>query len=114
MVRSVAWPTPISTIPRSPNRTHGRFPSKLHRRCRRFPLACPAGNVVTFNPGTYTDADALTNLMNGTTCPGRVFWFKPGAYYFNFTNTASGSNRVRTNGPSTMAEPRSSAVSRRR
>ncbi len=54
--------------------------------------ACPAGNVVTFNPGTYTDADALTNLMNGTTCPGRVFWFKPGAYYFNFTNTASGSN----------------------
>ncbi|HEY7106053.1 MAG TPA: hypothetical protein VH986_06605 [Acidimicrobiia bacterium] len=48
--------------------------------------SCPAGNVVAFNPGTYTDAAALTTLMNGVTCPGRIFWFKPGQYYFNFTN----------------------------
>ena len=50
---------------------------------------CPAGKVVTFNPGTYNDAAALSTLMNGSTCPGRVFWFKPGQYYFNFSNSGS-------------------------
>ncbi len=48
--------------------------------------ACPSGMLVTFQPGTYTDATGLTNLMNGTTCPGRLFWFAPGNYYFNFSN----------------------------
>ena len=48
--------------------------------------SCAAGNVVAFDPGTYTDAAALSTLMDGVTCPGRIFWFKPGQYYFNFTN----------------------------
>ena len=49
---------------------------------------CPAsGLLVTFQPGTYTDAQAMSNLMNGG-CPGRLFWFAPGTYYFNFSNNA--------------------------
>ena len=52
------------------------------------PACPPTGFLVTFQPGTYTDATGLTNLMNGTTCPGRLFWFAPGNYYFNFGNNA--------------------------
>ena len=49
---------------------------------------CPASSLlVTFQPGTYTDAQAMSNLMNGG-CPGRLFWFAPGTYYFNFSNNA--------------------------
>lgn len=56
---------------------------------------CPAtaGQTVEFEPGYYDDAVALTNLMS--TCPGRTFWFKPGAdgtvgnYYFDFRNGES-------------------------
>ncbi len=51
--------------------------------------SCPAGNVVAFEPGTYNDAAALSTLMDGVTCPDRIFWFKPGQYYFNFTNAGS-------------------------
>ena len=51
-----------------------------------MPACDPNNQVVTFSPGTYNDAAALTTLMNGVSCPGHVFWFQPGAYYFNFTN----------------------------
>jgi hypothetical protein len=52
--------------------------------------ACPAANaqgyrLVTFSPGTYTDAAALSALMSGG-CTNAVFWFQPGNYYFNFSN----------------------------
>jgi hypothetical protein len=47
---------------------------------------CPAtGNLVTLTPGTYTDAAGLTSLMSGG-CPGKLFWFQPGDYYFDFGN----------------------------
>jgi hypothetical protein len=50
------------------------------------PTTCP-GKLVTFNPGYYDDAAALSALMNGTgTCKGSVWWFKPGSYYFDFHN----------------------------
>ncbi len=44
--------------------------------------AC-SGSVLTFEPGYYDDADALEAIT--TTC-NRVFWFKPGTYYFDFHN----------------------------
>jgi hypothetical protein len=49
---------------------------------------CGAGNLVTFTPGTYTDATAFNSLMGGG-CPNHLFWFQPGAYYFDFTNSGS-------------------------
>ncbi len=52
---------------------------------------CPAG-VMTFLPGYYDDASALSALMSGSgsnPCSGSVWWFKPGAYYFDFHNSNS-------------------------
>ena len=40
--------------------------------------SCPAG-VVTFQPGYYDDAAALSSLMSGNgACKGSVWWFTPG------------------------------------
>ena len=56
--------------------------------------SCPGG-VVTFRPGYYDDAQALSDLMSGNgPCAGSVWWFSPaadgttGVYYFDFRNTA--------------------------
>lgn len=40
---------------------------------------------MTFEPGPYTNV----SVLNGKTDPGdcRIFWFKPGVYYFNYTGT---------------------------
>jgi Tfp pilus assembly protein PilX len=49
---------------------------------------CP-GKVVTFQPGYYDDAAALSDLMSGNgACKGSVWWFKPGSYYFDFQNSS--------------------------
>src|SRR5581483_7240250 len=50
--------------------------------------SCPAGNLVTFSPGTYRDATAFNALMNGS-CPNRLFYFQPGNYWFDFTNAGT-------------------------
>jgi hypothetical protein len=50
---------------------------------------CP-GKVVTFLPGYYDDAQALSSLMDGTgTCKHSVWWFTPGTYYFDFHNSSN-------------------------
>jgi hypothetical protein len=55
-----------------------------------MPTTCPGG-VATFQPGTYTDAQALSNFMDSSSsCKNSVWWFKPGVYYFDFQNTAGG------------------------
>ncbi|MGY1736193.1 hypothetical protein [Geodermatophilus sp. SYSU D00684] len=49
---------------------------------------CP-GKVVTFQPGYYDDAYALSDLMSGNgACKDSVWWFKPGVYYFDFKNAS--------------------------
>jgi hypothetical protein len=53
--------------------------------------SCP-GKVVTFQPGYYDDAQALSSLMNGTgsnPCKNSVWWFTPGIYYFDFHNSSN-------------------------
>jgi hypothetical protein len=50
---------------------------------------CP-GKVMTFLPGYYDDAQALSSLMDGTgTCKHSVWWFTPGTYYFDFHNSSN-------------------------
>lgn len=49
---------------------------------------CP-GKVMTFQPGYYDDAAALSSLMAGggsNPCKDSVWWFTPGIYYFDFHN----------------------------
>jgi hypothetical protein len=47
--------------------------------------ACPkSGGLVTFQPGLYTDAAALSACSGDTT----TMWFQPGTYYFDFTPDA--------------------------
>jgi hypothetical protein len=46
--------------------------------------------IVTFSPGLYDDAGALSDRVN--TCHTRVFWFQPGVYYFDFRNDAPGAS----------------------
>lgn len=50
---------------------------------------CPAepGATVSFEPGFYDDAAALSDRMGR--CPSSTFWFKPGKYYFDFRNGES-------------------------
>jgi hypothetical protein len=53
--------------------------------------SCP-GKIVTFQPGYYDDASALSSLMAGggaNPCQGSVWWFTPGTYYFDFHNSGS-------------------------
>lgn len=51
---------------------------------------CSPNSVVTFQPGYYDDAAALSSMMSATgPCAGSVFWFQPGSggvgvYYFDF------------------------------
>jgi len=50
------------------------------------------GNLVTFEPGWYDSATALTNLMRdckGADGKGADFWFKPGVYLFDFRDTTT-------------------------
>jgi hypothetical protein len=52
---------------------------------------CPGG-VMTFLPGYYDDAQALSSLMDGTgsnPCKHSVWWFTPGTYYFDFHNSSN-------------------------
>ncbi len=55
---------------------------------RSVPPSCPAGAVVTFEPGYYDDGAALNQLFDS--CGARTFWFKPGTYFFDFHNDGSG------------------------
>lgn len=44
-------------------------------------------DVIEFDPGYYYSAAALTNIFSS--CPTRMFWFKPGKYYFDFKDGLS-------------------------
>src|SRR5207247_1860055 len=67
---------PNYTLPVTSQFTDAALPSCSHQNDR-----------VISNPGKYTDANALTNMMKkNSACKGSVFWFKPGQYYFEFTN----------------------------
>jgi len=51
---------------------------------------CGAAPTVTFVPGYYDDAVALSGLTNGTGCKGKTLHFTPGVYYFDFHNGEGG------------------------
>jgi hypothetical protein len=62
---------------------------------RIVPKTCPGSAVMTFEPGYYDDADALSSLMKGNgACKDKIWWFKPGVYYFDFHNSGSGRNKL--------------------
>lgn len=57
--------------------------------------SCPNG-VVTFKPGYYDNAIALTALMTGNgPCGGSTWWFTHGTYYFDFHNNTNDSDVYR-------------------
>lgn len=51
---------------------------------------CPGNNsLVTFTPGRYTDLNALRDMTKsggGGHCKDSIFYFPPGAYYFDFSS----------------------------
>lgn len=53
---------------------------------RSVPAGCGSDHYIAFEPGYYDDAAALENL---TTSCNKIFWFKPGAYYFDFHNNSA-------------------------
>jgi hypothetical protein len=53
------------------------------------PVPACGASPVTFQPGYYDDAAALSALTNGG-CGGHTLWFKPGQYYFDFHNAEGG------------------------
>jgi Tfp pilus assembly protein PilX len=62
-----------------------------------LPSCTTPNSVVTFQPGYYDDAVGLTNMMAGNSkCKHSTWWFKPGAYYFDFHN--NGSNPLLSSG----------------
>jgi hypothetical protein len=48
-----------------------------------YPNSC-RGSVITFSPGYYDSAAALSKMMSSSGCAGSTFWFKTGLYYFDF------------------------------
>ncbi|HEY0616025.1 MAG TPA: hypothetical protein VGD15_00500 [Kribbella sp.] len=57
---------------------------------RALPSCTTPNSVVTFLPGYYDDAAALSAMMKGdSACHDSTWWFKPGAYYFDFHNTTN-------------------------
>ncbi len=51
--------------------------------------SCAAGEV-DFSPGYYDSANALNQYIGPGNCHNVLFWFKPGIYYFDFTNADGG------------------------
>lgn len=57
---------------------------------RPMPACTTPNSVVTFLPGYYDDAAALSSMMKGdSACRNSTWWFKPGTYYFDFHNTSN-------------------------
>ena len=57
---------------------------------RKLPACTKAGSLVTFEPGYYDDAAGLSAMMSSSSkCKDSTWWFKPGAYYFDFHNSAA-------------------------
>ena len=63
----------------------------------------PSCNTTTtaFEPGYYDDAALLSTRINN--CNARLFWFKPGVYYFDFRNDAPSASTY-LSGTSTSTE----------
>ncbi|MFC0629037.1 type IV pilus modification PilV family protein [Kribbella deserti] len=60
---------------------------------RSLPACTTPGSLVTFLPGYYDDAVALSDLMSSVSpCRGSTWWFKPGVYYFDFHNSGANAN----------------------
>jgi hypothetical protein len=60
---------------------------------RTLPACTTPNSVVTFLPGYYDDAKGLSDIMAGNSgCRHSTWWFKPGAYYFDFHNAGTNSN----------------------
>ncbi|TDP96772.1 hypothetical protein [Labedaea rhizosphaerae] len=57
-------------------------------------------SVISFDPGYYDDAAALSAMMAGNSaCKHSTWWFKPGAYYFDFHNADANANPLLGSGP---------------
>ena len=67
---------------------------------RPMPACTTPDSVVTFEPGYYDDAAALSAMMAGNSpCRRSTWWFKPGVYYFDFHNSGPNANPVLPNAP---------------
>ncbi|MEV6824721.1 hypothetical protein [Amycolatopsis sp. NPDC051102] len=57
---------------------------------RTLPACTKAGSLITFQPGYYDDAAGLSAMMSSSSkCKDSTWWFTPGAYYFDFRNSAA-------------------------
>jgi hypothetical protein len=69
---------------------------------RDLPSCTTPDSVVTFLPGTYDDAVGLSDMMKGNSaCRHSTWWFKPGAYYFDFRNSGVNANPLLPAGSNT-------------
>lgn len=55
---------------------------------RDVPDCRGSNRVIEFEPGRYTDADGLSELMSWRGCRNSVWHFNPGTYYFDFTSSS--------------------------
>ncbi|HEX8627171.1 MAG TPA: hypothetical protein VF755_03250, partial [Catenuloplanes sp.] len=65
---------------------------------RALPTCDRRASVIAFEPGYYDDAAALSSLMSDNRCAGSTWWFKPGAYYFDFHNTGPNAYGLQSSG----------------
>jgi len=82
----------------------GYDPLPVPTTYQTVPTCSAGGAPVYFDPGAYADGQALTGLFNsctGTSSVKRVFHFRPGAYYFEFTN-ATGTHEWLINDANTV------------
>jgi Tfp pilus assembly protein PilX len=76
-------PEAVSTLADRSAQPDPSYPPPTVAPRRRSVPACPkSGGLVTFTPGVYTDASALSE------CDHDTLWFRPGTYYFDFAADA--------------------------
>jgi hypothetical protein len=63
------------------------------------PSCSGSQKLVTFSPGYYDDAMALSDLMKGGGCKAYTYWFQPGVYYFDFRNSISAASGLTSSIP---------------
>ncbi len=68
---------PVGIDPNYPVDKFSGFSHQSVPACSSFP------RVVELQPGRYNDAAALTALTTGC---DKIIWFRPGSYYFDFSN----------------------------
>jgi hypothetical protein len=89
--RALGSVSPVCTVASVPGDPGWPGPTAYPPVVTTLPACTDPGPVVTFAPGTYLSKSDLQPLFN---CAGKVVWFEPGVYYFDFRDGGTNGDRL--------------------